>query len=360
MAPNEKPRSSPVPHLEPELHSAIFEAVGALVIVLDPEARIVLFNPACEQLTGYRFEEVKGRLIWDLLLSPEELPGVRAVFAKLTAGDFPSHYENDWITRDGERRRIVWSNTAVLGPDGTVRYVIGTGIDITERKRLGEELSRSKTLAAIGEMAASIAHEIKNPLTGISLALQNLRDSESSGSTRSLIEEILAEVARLDGTMKDLLTFAKSWEPKKDLWNLREIAERVAGLTAGQDVFRRVRFRFEGPEDVKAPVDRAMVEQVLWNLYLNSAEAMREGGEILTSIQETSGTVTIAIADEGPGMPPELEEKLFQPFFTTKSSGTGLGLPNCLRMVEAHGGSIAVDRVPGGGARVTALFPKSM
>jgi PAS domain S-box-containing protein len=120
--------------------SAVLDTVGALVVVLDREGRIVRFNRACERLTGYTFAEVRNRCFWDLFLIPEELEPVKHVFEKLRAGDFPLDYENFWLTKDGYPRLIAWSNTALVTEDGAVEYVIGTGLDITDRRQADLEI----------------------------------------------------------------------------------------------------------------------------------------------------------------------------------------------------------------------------
>jgi len=120
--------------------SAVLDTVGALVVVFDREGRIVRFNRACERLTGYAFVEVKDRYLWDLFLIPEELGPVRQVFEKLRAGDFPLDFENYWLTKDGQKRLIAWSNTALVAEDGTIEHIIGTGIDITERRQAEQEI----------------------------------------------------------------------------------------------------------------------------------------------------------------------------------------------------------------------------
>ena len=129
---------------ERDFTSAVVETEGALVVVLDPQGRIVRFNRACEQITGYSFHEVKGQYLWDLFLIPEETEKVKGVFGELKAGHFPNEAENYWLTKAGERRLIAWSNACLLDNQGTVEYVIGTGIDITERKRAEEELRKHR------------------------------------------------------------------------------------------------------------------------------------------------------------------------------------------------------------------------
>jgi PAS domain S-box-containing protein len=126
---------------ETGLNSAVLDTIGALVVVLDREGCIVGFNRTCQQTTGFVLDEVKGKCIWDLFLVPEEMEPVKAVFEELRNGQFPNKYENYWVNKDGSRRRIAWSNTALVDDKGKVEYVIGTGIDITERKRVEKEIA---------------------------------------------------------------------------------------------------------------------------------------------------------------------------------------------------------------------------
>jgi PAS domain S-box-containing protein len=124
--------------------SAILDTVGALVVVLDREGRIVRLNQACERTTGYSFAEASGQHVWDLFLVPEEVDPVKAVFGELRSGQFPTQYENYWLTRGGKRRLIAWTNTALVDDEGVVEYVIGTGVDVTERRRAEEALRESE------------------------------------------------------------------------------------------------------------------------------------------------------------------------------------------------------------------------
>lgn len=129
--------------------SAVVDTVGALVIVLDPQGQIVRFNSACEQITGYSFDEVRGRHFWNLFLLPEEVASVKATFAQLQAGQFPNHHENYWLTRDGSRRLISWSNSVIIDNQGAIEYIIGTGIDITDRQQAESELQKERELLKI-------------------------------------------------------------------------------------------------------------------------------------------------------------------------------------------------------------------
>ena len=162
---------------ERDFISAVIETAAALVVVLDSEARCVRFNRACQETSGYSFDEVRGKSVWELpLLLPEETIELKGVFSQLAAGQFPNRHENYWVTKGGRRRLIAWSSTALLGPDGSVKYVIWTGIDITEQRRAEEELEtrmrQQTSVVELGQLA----------LTG--------------GSIRSLLEETVALVAK--------------------------------------------------------------------------------------------------------------------------------------------------------------------
>jgi PAS domain S-box-containing protein len=137
---------------ERDFSAAVLDTAGALIVVLDKEGRITHFNRACEALTGYSAAEVLGRAFWEFLIPPEELPGVRQVWEALQAGDFPNEHQNHWVAKDNSRRLIAWSNTAIVTPEGEVDSIIGTGLDITQRKLAEAALERSERLyRAIGE-----------------------------------------------------------------------------------------------------------------------------------------------------------------------------------------------------------------
>ncbi len=137
---------------ERDFSAAVLDTAGALIVVLDKEGRITRFNRACEAITGYRAAEVLGRVLWEFLIPPEELSGVHQTWEALQAGDFPNQHENHWLARDGSRRLIAWSNTAIVTPAGEIDSIIGTGLDITRRKLAEAALERSERLyRAIGE-----------------------------------------------------------------------------------------------------------------------------------------------------------------------------------------------------------------
>lgn len=181
--------------------SAVLDTVGALVIVLDRAGRIVSFNRACQEMTGYTFDQVRGRHFWDVFLIPEEVEPVKAVFKELRDGQFPNQYENYWMTRDGSRRLIAWSNTALLNDEGAVEYVIGTGIDISERKRVEAEIEQRR-------QESEFLDEISQAVTS-TLDLRETLTLVAAHATR-LLGVSAASVALCDADRGDLWFAAAS------------------------------------------------------------------------------------------------------------------------------------------------------
>jgi PAS domain S-box-containing protein len=210
---------------ERDFISAVLDIAGALVVVLDRRGRIMRFNRACERTTGYAFDEVRAKPLWDLFLIPEEVEPVKAVFEELQAGQFPNEHENHWLTKHGDRRLIAWSNTALLDPDGAVEYVIGTGIDVTDRKQAEEALrtARDELEMRVVERTAELRQanqSLQEEITERRRAEETLRQSEDH--MRSLMESarsyavyriavdptspFLARVVLASTSMKELLS----------------------------------------------------------------------------------------------------------------------------------------------------------
>ena len=198
---------------ERDLLAAVLDTAGSLIVLLDPQGRIVRFNRACETTTGYSFAEVRGQVLWELLLLPEEVAPVREVFEHLRAGQFPNQHENHWLTKAGDRRLIAWSNTALLDAHGAVEYVIGTGIDMTEHRQYSSaqqqlvELQRAQQALeqrlALEQLVTRISTEFVTlgPLdidAGICHALQTI--GEFAGVDRSYVFQFSGDGTQLDNT----------------------------------------------------------------------------------------------------------------------------------------------------------------
>ncbi len=243
--------------------------------------------------------------------------------------------------------------------------------DVTSVHRLEEEKRRLDRLAALGEMAANVAHEVRNPLASIKTSVQLLLDdlAKSSNEPAIFADEgsrleaqesvsiVLKEVERLDAIVRDLLLFAKPRQLYRTPCNLLELSDRVLRMMQMQyeEAGIVVHRNYQPVPAVR--VDVAQIEQVLFNLYLNAVQAMPDGGVLSISCQEIADWLELIVSDSGVGISPDQLEHIFQPFFTTKAHGIGLGLPIIRRLVEDHHGYIFVESQLGYGTTITVKLP---
>ena len=339
---------------------AVIDSAVDGIVVIDAHARIEAFNPAAERLFGYTEQELLGQNVHVLMPSPyheehdtylarylatgrAKIIGTgREVTGRRRDGTtFPMHLSVGEVTVEGERRF--------------------TGIvhDLTGRVQLEGRLREGATLAKIGEMAAVIAHEVKNPLAGIRGAIQVIGGRPGVDSRdAAVLNDIVKRIDALDSLMKDLLIFARPPQPRRVSVDVVPLVTMTADLLCQDPSLKEVRIEVDG----SAPpllLDAEMLKIVFQNLLLNSAHAMQGQGKIDVTIAAIDGACEIAFADSGPGIPEEIRDKIFTAFFTTKSRGSGLGLATAKRLVEAHQGAIAVECPPTGGTRVTIRLPVS-
>lgn len=227
-----------------------------------------------------------------------------------------------------------------------------------ERKVMEGKLAQAEHMAEIGQLAASLAHEIKNPLAGISGAIQIIGESLDTASPfKGVIGEILGQISRLDATVKDLLLYARPTPPDRKLVRLPDLIGRLCTVLREEPALRNVEIQYNGDGAV-AFADERQLEQLLINLILNAAHASSSGTPVLVSAVERADRLVLAVKDSGTGMPEEVRRKALEPFFTTKAKGTGLGLAICRRIAEAHGGMIAINSRVGAGTTVTVEIPR--
>jgi signal transduction histidine kinase len=230
-----------------------------------------------------------------------------------------------------------------------------------ERSRVEEKLSRTEHLAEIGQLAASLAHEIKNPLAGISGAIQIIRDGmDPDYKHREIIHEILSQINRLDAVVKDLLVYSRPVPPRLAYCNLDSVARRVMTFMCDESAVKRAKLEFVASGDnVRVQADESRIEQLILNLLLNASQASPPGGVVRLRTEADGEWVRLVVEDQGPGMDELVRQRAFEPFFTTKAKGTGLGLPICKNIVESHGGRISLHPSEGGGTRVEVEFPNA-
>ncbi len=338
---------------------AILETCVDGIITIDAEGSILSFNPAAVRIFGYQPYEVIGEAVKMLMPDPHH-------------GRHPGYIRQFLETK---KTRLIGIGREVIGKrkDGTTfplylavsdvnvhgrKMFAGIVRDLTDFKKMQDEIIQAQKLAAIGEMAASVGHEIKNPLAGISGAIEILRDTFDEGDSRvQIMDDILSEVKRLDNTVRDLLAFSRPWNPDTQFCSLQEIVERVARSFQEQEDLAEVKFAFGSSIRTKVRVDPWLFEKVLWNVLDNATDAMHNQGEISFNLTESPGYVTLCVQDSGDGVPVEHLNDVFRPFFTTKSRGTGLGLAICKKILDAHGGAISLFSIPRKGTKVTIRLP---
>lgn len=222
--------------------------------------------------------------------------------------------------------------------------------ELSEKNR---QLERKNRLAALGEMAAGMAHEIRNPLGGIQLYASLLdKDVADRPESQKLVRKISGGVKRLEGLVSQVLQFTREIVATPAEMELREAIEQAVDFATPAMTHRGVVCTIFGPGELTVNADNTLIGQALLNLILNAAEAIENGGTITVTFgPREGGQFTLVVHDSGPGIPADVVDKLFNPFFTTKDHGTGLGLAIVHRVVEAHDGSIVVSNPPEGGAR---------
>ncbi|MEP1613984.1 MAG: ATP-binding protein [Roseobacter sp.] len=211
--------------------------------------------------------------------------------------------------------------------------------------------------ATLGNMAAGIAHEIRNPLTTVSATLHGLSGGEEDPERKEMYDLVSSELTRVDQTISEFVNFAKPRKPEQEVAYIRDALKSVKTLISATARERVISVSLSGDSSLKAYVDPAQLRQIILNLSLNAMDAMPDGGQLRFRTYEDSGKAKVVVADNGIGMDDAVKEKLFRPFFTTRSGGTGLGLSITKQLVDANGGTIVFDSVAGEGTTVSLRFP---
>jgi len=337
----------------------LFESASDAIATFDANGRFTTFNHAAEIISGYRREELVGQ--WFAPMLPDdELPKALAHFQKALAGE-TGLFETSFYRKDGDVRTIqVTYSTPRL--DEEVLCVIR---DVTDQKMLQEQLIQSEKMSAIGQLVSGVAHELNNPLAGISAFAQLLlSEKRFPPDQRTAAEMIYAEARRASRIVQNLLTFARQHKPERtptsvnqvldDTLELRGYELRVRGIDVQRD------YDEQSPETM---ADAHQLQQVFLNLITNAEQAMeraeRDQQRLTIRTRRAGDLIRIEVEDTGPGIPPNLLERIFNPFFTTKptGSGTGLGLSISLGIVREHEGRIWAENATQGGARFVIELP---
>ncbi len=316
----------------------VLQSIGEAMIVLDQDERVTMINKAAEKQLCVDVNDVNGSLFRDLNCAIEE----SGSGTRLTAGG---------VTSD-----VIISRSAVSDPEGSVRGYVILIKDITRLKELERYNERNQRLIAMGEMAATIVHEIRSPLCSIEL-FSNMLSKDLKGTSHSdMANGISTGIKSLNNILTNMLFFAKPQKPTLNVLELGSaIEESIAVLVPliqirGIDISKKL-------TNEKVRGDLELMKQVLMNIILNAVQSMPSGGMLEINMSDNGGYISVDVIDEGEGVDPINIEKIFDPFFSTKDKGTGLGLAIAHKIMQSHGGFIKAFKNETRGSTFSVYFP---
>jgi len=345
---------------------------GVIIVAINNDGIVSLINKKGCEVLGYKEEEIIDKNWFDLCAPERDRKERKETFKKVMAGEIEEaeDYENSIITKSGEERIIAWHNTTLTDEKGRIIGTLSSGKDITQRKQTEEELIRSEKLVSLGQLAASVAHEVNNPLAGVLIYIKLLlkKYTEKKLQTDVTEKQLLKmekELQRTSRIIRNLLDFSRQSEPNMRAVEINNVIEAALQLVGHQISLENIKLKKELDEQLPLVLaDFDKIQQVLINIIMNAIQAMPDGGnlEITTSVakgikigESDKNTVRIDISDTGVGISKENLSKLFTPFFTTKEKGkgVGLGLPVVHGIIEQHKGKIEVNSEPDVGTTFT-------
>jgi PAS domain S-box-containing protein len=343
--------------------ASVVESASDLIISTDPEGRIVTWNAAVERATGYGSSDVSGRFFYDVCAA-ECRPKVRTSFDEVELLERMSPPEWSLATAGGPEVPVSWVFSAMRDERGTVVGIVAIGRNLTERRKLETQILQSRKLAALGVMAGGIAHEIRNPLAVCASAAQFLLEEKATEAfVQECAQKIVAGVQRASFIIENLLQFARPGAPEgMHGTNLAYVVANTVALVANEARLKKVSVLQHIPEtSVEVNGNVNMLEQVLMNLIFNAFKAMPDGGTLEIVLGAEENEAVLSISDSGCGIRKEDLDKIFDPFYTTRSvgEGTGLGLSLCYAIIRQHSGVIKVDSTEGKGTTVTLRLPRA-
>src|SRR5687767_1997163 len=340
------------------LHERIVASIRSGVVTTDLQGRIYTFNAAAEEITGYQEQDVRGQ---DASIFFGEIKDIIQDSMELTeTPDSSPRFEADCLTADGLRLRLGFSLSPLSAETGETTGTVITFQDLTHIRALEETSRRQDRLAAIGRMAASIAHEIRNPLAAMRGSIQMLSaEMDNDSSQTELMEIILRESDRLNRIITDFLNYARPRSLAPARVNIGDLLHQTfALLKHSPEILATQKIVEELPDTpLITEADEGQLKQVFWNLARNALQAMPDGGTLTARLEKNSHSrLRISFSDTGRGMKADQVEHLFEPFSST-TGGTGLGLSIVYQIIREHGGTINVRSREGQGTTITVELP---
>ena len=344
------------------LHKSIIENVNAGIVTIDLMDRIKSFNRTAEEITGYLFSEVLGIPIDSLF------PGFSETRDRINKekreGGLTKRGEIVISDKHGRDIILGFSDSSLVGSTGDRIGDIVIFQDLTTNKDMEKQVEKSKSLALIGEIAAGLAHEIRNPLTALSGSIQLLsRNLDLDETDAKLMRIVLRGREQLENLISNFLLLAKPDVARRKDLDIHDIVKDVVEtLQYSPDWHENIQVKMNFCDGGGIYGNRTEVKQMLWNLVLNAVQAMPEGGDLSITTDATTSDnekkyIELDIVDSGCGIEKDQESKVFIPFYTTKERGTGLGLAIANRIVESHGGKLKIESKEGKGTTCNVLLP---
>ncbi len=330
------------------LYQTLFESAGDAICILetgDDIGRIVSVNPAASRMYGYSSNELQT-MNFKQLSPAKEYEKFGDMILNILRGELV----NCMLTRIHKNGNLFTTDISA-GPleIDHHKYILTFARDVTEQHQAQQEMQRANQMALVGQMAAGLAHEIKNPLAGIKVSLDVLSDElDLPAEDQEIFARIVKEIDRMERLLKSLLNYARPPVPHFDLTDINLLLNhsiKNVAVTTNKSPGKQIQFEKNlNPELPLVEADPTQLQQVFLNLYLNAIDALPEGGTISTFTQmDDDQRVWIGVSDTGVGLPQKAIEKIFNPFYTTKSKGSGLGLAICKRLIEQHDGTIEAE-----------------
>ena len=345
-------------------YRTIFETTGTATVIIEEDTTISLANKEFEKLSGYSKEDVEDKKSWtDFVAHKDDLDRMMAYHAarRIDPNRAPRNYEYRFIDKSGTVKEVFATFALIPG----TKKSVGSFLDITRAKELEHLLRIQDKMTSLGRVAAGIAHEIRNPLSGINIYLNTLEKiydrAESLDKVKQILRQIQSASSKIESVIKRVIDFYKPSEPKLVLTDINQPIQEAINLSSVTLRKSGIKIEKALAEDLPpCHVDPIMIEEVILNLVTNATEAMKnmDGVKIIkiTSSMKKN-CILMRVSDSGPGVNSGLKDKIFDPSYTTKNGSTGIGLSLCHRIITDHGGSLRVSTSKLGGAEFVIEIP---
>jgi diguanylate cyclase (GGDEF)-like protein/PAS domain S-box-containing protein len=318
------------------------------ICTFDRKGKLVAVNPATIKLLGYSAEEMTKRQFVSMIHPQDRLKALTNFQETMKGAS--NHFELKMVHKEGHTVIVDVTNIPIIA-DHQIVGIYGVAKDVTDRKKAEELLRNSDRLAVTGQLAAGLAHEIRNPLTALKGFVQLLQSSRIEN--KAYYPVMLTELERINFIVNEFLLLSKPRPASFREADIRTVIDHVVTLLETQAILNKVQIVTEQVKDMP-PIrcDENQMKQVFVNLLKNAIEAMPDGGEVTVRTEKSDHALTVHITDQGGGIPEELTPRIGQPFFTTKENGTGLGIMICRNIMENHGGKLSIASAAGSGTTV--------